>query len=44
MMEDENFQQIVYVNYKLEEFIYLLDLKNSVYDKAFTNQSICNVL
>ena len=30
--EDEKFQQVVYVNYKLEEFIYLLDVMNSVYD------------
>ena len=30
--EDENFQQVVHVNYKLEEFIYLLDVVNSVYD------------
>ena len=42
--EDENFQQVVYVNYKLEEFIYLLDVMNSVYDKVITNQPICNVL
>ena len=42
--EDENFQQVVYVNYKLEEFIYLLDIMNSVYDKVITNQPICNVL
>ena len=42
--EDEKFQQIVYVKYKLEEFIYLLDLMISVYDKIFTNQRICNVL
>ena len=41
--EDENFQQVVYVNYKLEEFIYLLDVMNSVYDKVITNQPICNV-
>ena len=41
---DEKFQQVVYVNYKLEEFIYLLDLMNSVYDKVITNQPICNVL
>ena len=31
--EDERFQQVVYVNYKLEDFIYLLDVKNSVYYK-----------
>ena len=42
--EDENFQQSVYVNYKLEESIYLLDVNNSVYDKDFTNQTSCNVL
>ena len=35
--EDEKFQQNVYVNYKLEEFIYLLDVMNSVYDKVITN-------
>ena len=28
----------------LEEFIYLLDVKNSVYDKLIINQPICNVL
>ena len=42
--EDEKFQQVVYVNYKLEEFIYLLDGMNSAYDKVITNQLICNVL
>ena len=41
--EDEKFQQVVYVNYKLEEFIYLLDVMNSVYDKVITKQPICNV-
>ena len=43
MKEDENFQQDVYVIYKLEELIYLLDVMNSVYDKIFTNQPISNV-
>ena len=42
--EDEKFQQVVYVNYKLEEFIFLLNVTNSVYDEVFTNQPICNVL
>ena len=42
--EDEKFQQFVYVNYKLEEFIYLLEVMNSVYDKIITNQPICDVL
>ena len=41
---EEKFQQIVYVNYKLDEFIYLLDVMNSVYDKVIANQPICNVL
>ena len=30
--EDEKYQKIVYVKNNLEEFIYLLDVKNSVYD------------
>ena len=42
--EDEKFQQVVFVKYKLEEFIYLLDVMNSVYDKVITNQPLCNVL
>ena len=42
--EDEKFQQVVYVNYKLEELIFLLDVMNSVNDKVITNQPICNVL
>ena len=42
--EEEKFQQIMYVNYKLDEFIYLLDVMNSVYDKAIANQPICSVL
>ena len=42
--EEEKFQQIVYVNYKLDEFIYLLDVMNSVYDKVIANQPNYNVL
>ena len=42
--EDEKFQQVVYVNNKLEEFIYLLEVMNSVYEKVITNQPICNIL
>ena len=41
---EENFQQILYVNYKLDEFVYLLDVMISVYDKVIPNQPICNVL
>ena len=42
--EEEKFQQIVYVNYKFDEFVYLPDVMNSVYDKTIANQPICNVL
>ena len=42
--EDEKFQQIVYVNNKFEEIIYLLDVLSSVYDKVITNPAICNAL
>ena len=42
--EEEKFQQIVYVNYKLDEFIYHPDVINSVYDKVIANQPICNFL
>ena len=42
--EEEKFQQIVYVKYKLDQFVYLLDVMNSVYDKIIANQPICNVL
>ena len=41
--EEEKFQQIVYVNYRLDKFIYLLDAMNSVYDKVIANQPICNI-
>ena len=42
--EEEKFQQIMYVNYKHDEFVYLLEVMNSVYDKVIANQPICNVL
>ena len=42
--EEEKFQQIVYVNYRLEEVVYLLDVVNSVYDKVIANQPVCNIL
>ena len=41
--EDKNFQQIVYVKYKPAEFIYLLDVMNSVCSNVNTNKPICNV-
>ena len=42
--DEEKVQQIVYVNYKDDEFIYLLDVMRSVYDKVIANKPICNVL
>ena len=39
-MQEEEFQQVANVNYKLDEFVYLLDLMNSVYDKVIANQPI----
>ena len=42
--EEEIFQQTVYVNYKLDELVYLLDVMNSVYDKVVANQPIFNLL
>ena len=42
--EEEEFQQIVYVKYKLDEFVYLLDVMTSLYDKVIANPPSCNVL
>ena len=43
-IEEEKFLQIVYVNYKFEEFIYLPDVMKSVYNKVIANKPFCNVL
>ena len=42
--EEGKFQQIVYVNYRLDEFVYLLDVMNSVYDKRIAIQPFCKNL
>ena len=42
--EETKFNQIVFVNYKLDDIIYLLDVMNSVYDKVIANESLCKVL
>ena len=42
--EEEKFNQIVYVKFKLKEFIYLLDVMNSVCDKFIANEPFWNVL
>ena len=41
---EENFNQFVYVNNKLDDIIYLLDVRNSVYGKVIANETLCNVL
>ena len=41
--EEEKFQQNVYVNYRLDDFVVLLDVMNSVYDNVIANQPICNI-
>ena len=38
---DEKFQQNVFVIYKLEEFVYLLDVSKSVFDKVIAKSPIC---
>ena len=42
--EEEKFQQVVYFNHELDEFVYLPDVMKSVYDKVIANPPICNVL
>ena len=42
--EEEKFEQIVYVNYKHDKFVYLLDVMNLLYDRVIANHPICNVL
>ena len=42
--EEEKFQQIVYVNYKLDGIVYILDVMNSEFYKVIANEPIGNVL
>ena len=42
--EEEKFQQVVYVNYKLDEFYYLLDVIQSVCDVVISNQTVCPIV
>ena len=39
---DQKFQQNIYVKYKLEEFIYLLDVMSFVNDNVFADKPVCN--
>ena len=42
--DEEKVNQIVYVNYIFDEFIYLHDVMNSACDKVFASEPLCNVL
>ena len=41
--EEENFNQIVHVNYKLGKLNYLLDVLNSAFDKVIAYEILCNI-
>ena len=41
--EEEKFQQVVYVNYTFEEFIYILDVRNSVREKCVSKKPVRNI-
>ena len=41
---EEKFNQVVYVNYKLDEVVILLAVMNSVYNKLIANEPLFNVL
>ena len=38
--QEKNFQHFVYVNYKIHEFIYLLDVTNSGFDQVLDNKQL----
>ena len=42
--EHDKFQHLVFVNYKYDEFLYLLDVITSVSDQVLSNQSLCNLV
>ena len=42
--EHDKFQQLVFVNYKYDEFLYLLDVITSISDQVLSNQSPCNLV
>ena len=42
--EEHKFNQLFYVNLKLDEILYILDVMNFVYDKVIANELLCNVL
>ena len=42
--EHDKFQQLVFINYKYDEFLYLLDVITSISDQVLSNQSLCNIV
>ena len=42
--EHDKFQQLVFVNYNYDEYLYLLDVITSISDQVLSNQSLCNIV
>ena len=42
--EHDKFQQLVFVNYKYDEFLYSLDVITSISDQVLSNQSLYNIV
>ena len=42
--EHDKFQQLVSVNYKYDDFLYLLDVITSISDQVLSNQTLCNIV
>ena len=42
--EYDKFQQLVFVNYYYDEFLYLLDVITSISNQVLWNQSLCNIV
>ena len=42
--EHDKFQQLVFVNYKYDDFLCLLDVITSISDQVLSNQSLCNIV
>ena len=41
---EDTFTQTAFVNYKLDEFVHLLNVILSVGDKVLDNQKLCNII
>ena len=42
--EHHKFQQLVFVSYEYDEFLYLLDFITYLSDQVLSNQSVCNIV